>query len=313
MSKKISKTVDSENTIQRCPHDKQNPYTMVLNTLIRDNNISPNCRLILIYLLSMKNDWVIRMSQLCKEFKDHLGKDNIYKIINEAIEAGYMSREQYLKNNLLRYRYYLSEEPKFKKCFRYPDSQDTGAQDPENQETLYKNKKELCEEYPPPSVPPEPRIPKPPPKKEVSLRSEEEDSLVKELLKDTILSPKETKRILESNHSAEAIRHAVQIAKTQEVKKSFMGLLLKILNNPEDWTPIESPQSQPLSPREQKALRYNKKLSKIEPKIAEENEKTIPKGYMKVIVNDKYEQISLNSQYFESDFNKAEKEIDNYI
>jgi hypothetical protein len=123
---------DFDDTIERCEHDEENPYTQVLNALIRNKEISPNCRMIIIFLLSNKNNWVIRIPQLINEFKDHIGKDLMYKIINEAIEAGYIKREEYTKNNLKRYKYKLSEKPKFKKCFRHPDSQDTGAQYTEN-------------------------------------------------------------------------------------------------------------------------------------------------------------------------------------
>lgn len=121
-----------DDTIERCEHDEENPYTQVLNALIRNKEISPNCRMIIIFLLSNKNNWVIRIPQLINEFKDHIGKDLMYKIINEAIEAGYIKREEYTKNNLKRYKYKLSEKPKFKKCFRHPDSQDTEAQYTEN-------------------------------------------------------------------------------------------------------------------------------------------------------------------------------------
>lgn len=135
----MSRTGD---TIQRCPHDEENPYTQILNALIRDNNISPNCRMIIIFLLSNKNNWTIRIPQLISEFKKHLGKDAIYKIINEAIEAGYILREEYTENNLKRYKYYLSEKPKFKKCFLHPEFQDTGAPDPEKPDS----KERTCKE-----------------------------------------------------------------------------------------------------------------------------------------------------------------------
>lgn len=133
---------NSNDTIQRCPHDEENPYTQVLNALIRDKSISPNCRMIIIFLLSNKNNWTIRIPQLCAEFKEHLGRDLIYKLINEAIEAGYIYREWFIKNGLQRCRYYLSEKPKFKKCLPHPCFQDPGAQDPENQHAKERTSKE---------------------------------------------------------------------------------------------------------------------------------------------------------------------------
>jgi hypothetical protein len=160
---KMSKNTNFHNTIERCPHDEENPYTQILNALIRDKSISPNCRMIIIYLLSNKSDWRIRIPHLITEFKDHLGKDAIYKIVNEAIEAGYIRREEYIQNNLKRYRYFLSEKPKFKKILRYPEFQDTGAPDTENTDTKQRTSKErttvsVCAESGP--VDPPPRLEK---------------------------------------------------------------------------------------------------------------------------------------------------------
>lgn len=130
-------------TIQRCPHDKENPYAQISRDLIRDNTISPNCRMVLIYLLSNDDKtWVIRPPQLYKQFKQYLGRDAIYKIIDDAIKAGYIKREEYLEGNFKRYKYYLSETPKFKNIFLYPKSQYTGAPYTENQDTLERK----CEE-----------------------------------------------------------------------------------------------------------------------------------------------------------------------
>jgi hypothetical protein len=80
-------------TIERSPHDKNNPYVMISNELICDNSISPECRWILIYLLSFEGEGEINIAQLVVDLKDHMGRDKIRTLINEAIEAGYMKRE----------------------------------------------------------------------------------------------------------------------------------------------------------------------------------------------------------------------------
>lgn len=110
-------------TVERCPHDQENPYTMINNALLRDENISPNCRWLLSYLLSNRANWKITVLQISQNVKKHLGIKKVYKIINEAIKAGYMKREDVyvseghskLKRNV---KYFISETPKFKKCFR---------------------------------------------------------------------------------------------------------------------------------------------------------------------------------------------------
>lgn len=135
-------------SIERCPHDSKNPYTMINNALIRDNSISPNCRFILIYLLANINDWSIKICQLASQLNAHLGRDKVYKIINEAVEAGYMKKEEYncndpsLSKNLKRVKYLISETPKFKKSIRLPGFQELGNPDPDSKDCTEYHKKE---------------------------------------------------------------------------------------------------------------------------------------------------------------------------
>jgi hypothetical protein len=146
-------------TIQRCPHDKENPYAMISRDLIRDKSLSPECRWLLIYLLSNDGKWIVKTSQLRSHLDGYMGRDKILAKIKEAIEAGYMKREEYKVNNLNRSRYFVSETPKFKKCFRRPEIQDPENGDPENQGPL-KNKQsssyeeEKEEQYKKGSAPP---------------------------------------------------------------------------------------------------------------------------------------------------------------
>jgi DNA-binding MarR family transcriptional regulator len=107
-----------ENFIERCPHDEDNPYTLILNALIRNESLSPDCRWLLIYLLSNKKDWKISIGQIVKHLKNHKGyaRGSIYKLVNEAIEAGYIKREQCNNGKYGKVKYFLSEKPKFKKC-----------------------------------------------------------------------------------------------------------------------------------------------------------------------------------------------------
>jgi len=133
-------------TFERCPHDAENPYAQISRSLIRDETISPECRWMLIYLLSNSDGWIIKVKQIINHLKGfaNCGRDRIYEIIGEAIESGYMLRVEYLKNNLKRYKYRVSETPKFKKCFRCPGSQDTGSQFTGSQYSL---KKDLSSSY----------------------------------------------------------------------------------------------------------------------------------------------------------------------
>jgi hypothetical protein len=107
----------SSPSIERCPHNKEHPFIMLSRALVRDKTISPNCRMMLIHILTNIDSWKICIKQLINEFKgwDGWGRDNIYKYLKEAIEAGYIKSENYIDKGLKRVRYFISEEPKFKK------------------------------------------------------------------------------------------------------------------------------------------------------------------------------------------------------
>ena len=104
-----------------CPNQK---YIICPSSLAREQEISPNCIALLIYLSSHAPNWRINIKQLCNHYKKYLGRDKIYSLIREAIEAGYMKREERLENNLRRTFYVLSVERKFKKSFRHPENRD---------------------------------------------------------------------------------------------------------------------------------------------------------------------------------------------
>ena len=118
MARSRINTQDESSTIQRCPHDGPNPYTIISNKLIRDNTISPQCIHMLIMLLSNNEyKWNIRVKQLVKYYEPHMGRNSVYRLIQEAIAAGYMKRvyiEVAGSNLRAGTIYYISESPKFK-------------------------------------------------------------------------------------------------------------------------------------------------------------------------------------------------------
>lgn len=165
----INASSDSDITIERCPHDAENPYTMVRNELIRDNSISPQCRWLIIYLLSNKEGWKINVRQLVNHLKEHMGRTQVYKLFEEAIEAGYMKREAIFSktknggNIKSGFKYFVSETPKFKESLRHSKNRYTG--DRQAVKPDYKNKqdskKEHVEEENTPPIPPQtPDLPK---------------------------------------------------------------------------------------------------------------------------------------------------------
>lgn len=105
----------NEPTFQRCPHDQKNPYVMVSNNLIRDNRLTPECRWLLIFLLSNAEGWIIRQTHLVKHLSVHkgYGRDSIRNIIKEACSFGYMKMVKEKEGNLSRIKYYISESGSF--------------------------------------------------------------------------------------------------------------------------------------------------------------------------------------------------------
>jgi hypothetical protein len=147
-----------ENII-RCPHDAQNPYTMIRTEINRDSSISPACRWLITYLLSNKESFVINIKQIINHIKPFMGRDKVYKIVNEAINAGYICREELKRPNpkggmLKYYNYIISEIPKFKKFYRCTDDQYPGKtyakeipiSNKIEKEKNYKKEKEVKEE-----------------------------------------------------------------------------------------------------------------------------------------------------------------------
>jgi hypothetical protein len=142
---KIRASNTENHSIQRCPHDKQNPYAQISRDLLRDGSISPNCRWMLSYLLSMQDGWKISASQLINHLKSHMGRDKVYAIIKEAIRAGYMYREEIFDKGLKRTRLLVSETPKFLIMYPLPENQYAENQHPENPSSKERTKEKTKE------------------------------------------------------------------------------------------------------------------------------------------------------------------------
>lgn len=123
-------------TIQRCPHDRENPYAQISRALIRDKSLSLKARGLLVLFLSYPQDWIVSIAYFIKE--QELGRDSTYSIIEELEKAGYIVKEKYKEKNLNRTRYYVSEEPRFKKIpiISKEIFSATDFQGPENKEPI---------------------------------------------------------------------------------------------------------------------------------------------------------------------------------
>jgi len=102
-------------SIQRCPHDSENPYAQILNEILRHKTLSIESIWLLSYLLSNDRSWKIKTSQILLHLKGRMGRKKTYDSIKDLIKHGYMKKIVLYKGNLRAgVRYFISEKPKFK-------------------------------------------------------------------------------------------------------------------------------------------------------------------------------------------------------
>ena len=76
------------NTGQICKSKSTSRYTTIPNELIQNKNLSAKAKGIIVYLLSLPDNWVVYKTELHNNFTD--GKDSIRSGFDELVEAGYI-------------------------------------------------------------------------------------------------------------------------------------------------------------------------------------------------------------------------------
>lgn len=298
-------------------------FTMVPNEAIDAlEEENPRALALLVRLLRRPPDWNIRVSQLAQKKKDQktkrksgLGEDAVRSDLNVLKNLGYVkfTREQDEYGHWICY-YDVYCEP-----YKKPSQNASKAKKTSNKKGCFQKfiphrslpdqantdviLKRSIQKDPPPSSPLPETLQQSRPEAPVSLRSEEDDFL-HECLKETVLSPSEKKRL--SKQYAEAdVERALRISKTQTVKKSLMGLLVNILQNPDKWN---EQGKIPPSPKQEKAEKYNEKLKQADPELHKKNKESIPKGYVHVLDPVlKHTTLSMKADDFERDLADYEK------
>jgi hypothetical protein len=97
-------------------------YTVgVCPELIKDNSVSLECRFLIIYIMTKVESQTsfccyisgATIAELQLEFKKIIGRDKLYKLIKEAIEAGYIEKTTlYEKGRISGVEYTVFGEPK---------------------------------------------------------------------------------------------------------------------------------------------------------------------------------------------------------
>lgn len=311
-------------------------FTIIANATFEDPNLSWAAKGLLAYILSRSKDWQVHLWQLASIYSGTSrgnGRDAIWALIRELRDEGYIKytksrdskgrwhhrydvypmRVKEFQKNILQEKEPEQETREestvdFQKISPHtvePGTVEPGTVKPCVLPSTELPRKNLPSKNPPLSSPPKKSFTKPPTKK--SLRSEEEEIIIYKCLENTTLNPKERRRLCKEFSESE-VQRAIKISKTQPIKKSLMGLLLNILNNPDDWS--DQNDSKPVTQTQQIALQYNQKLSKLHPTAAKHNEKYILlKNCMYIITGPKLEmeRVSLNSHDFLKDITKSEK------
>lgn len=127
---------------------KKTKFTVISNETLQQGHLSFSAIGLLVYCLSMPEDWEFRPRQISS--KNKCGRDQCYDIFNELIDNDHCIRIEKRNGNLKGgYDYeifddqYMCRERKeeLKKILRYPGFQDPGVQDPENTYTTKKHGK----------------------------------------------------------------------------------------------------------------------------------------------------------------------------
>jgi len=134
-------------TFERDPHDSEHPFSITSHALIRNQILTPETTMLIIYLLSHSKGWRINTAQLINHFKPVCGKDKVYRMLNEAIEKGYIRKEILkISGRFDGIKYFVSESPKFKKLVPHPENQDAGNRDAKNPDDKEEQEKEYQRE-----------------------------------------------------------------------------------------------------------------------------------------------------------------------
>jgi hypothetical protein len=124
----------TEQFIQRGRH--KSGFAVLSNKIWEDDKLSIEAKGTLGYLLSRPANWRVRLTQVAKKLK--IGRDRLYRIVHECIEAGYIERRQGRKGGAFRSVSYFVNDVASLSHTDLPEAAQPEAAQPEaaNQEAL---------------------------------------------------------------------------------------------------------------------------------------------------------------------------------
>jgi hypothetical protein len=118
-----SNNTQDPSLIERCPHDKKNPYVMVSKDILKNKSLSMAARCLLVYFLSLPDDWKINPCHVTEVMG--INRKTTYKYLNELIEQGYCTRiEKKIKGRFGGVKYRIREYP-IKETTPHPKKRET--------------------------------------------------------------------------------------------------------------------------------------------------------------------------------------------
>lgn len=135
-------------TVFRTYHDENTPYVMINRTMPQNKSLSYEAIGMLTYLLSKPDDWKVMIVDLQRV--GIAGRDKVYRILNELIEARYMTRVQirddYQVIQEVVYTAYESPLPEKAEVAQPPLPENPDTAEPYTENPLLHNKEEYIEE-----------------------------------------------------------------------------------------------------------------------------------------------------------------------
>jgi len=95
--------------IIRVDHNRENPYTMVHNSIVNNAKLSWEARGMLVYLLSKPNDWTVRFTDLVRQSSS--GSSKTRRIFKELEAAGHIVRTRASVNGVFVWTSIVYEVP----------------------------------------------------------------------------------------------------------------------------------------------------------------------------------------------------------
>jgi len=119
-------------TIQRCPHDQKNPFLVISRKTVQNPELSWDALGLLVYLLSLPDDWKISVKNLAGLRNGKAEK--IRRLLSELIEAGHCSYQQPRNTDgkMAEGNYFISEDARFKKNVPHTEKPDAVPPDAVN-------------------------------------------------------------------------------------------------------------------------------------------------------------------------------------